>query len=197
MLILKRSKIILGIGIVAILLSGCSSKSPQPDVRNDKFLKNIIAKEKEKEKLNEARLFATNPYQLRIKPIVGTEQDDSKVVVDMGKILKIWVAPYVVHNTLIAAHDIYTWVQAPRFIAGESLPTPNQVTGLVTADHNYPIVFRPVELDNKKATFKDEELKRYVNEVYKVAKHPSIAKKRIKKTYDDADKVIKDFIEGK
>ena len=64
----------------------------------------------------------TNGYRTGIKPIVGTRQRDAQVVIDTGKVLKIWVAPYTQGNTLIAAHDIYTMVEQPHFVVGEMVP---------------------------------------------------------------------------
>lgn len=189
---MKINKIIPLVLSSIFILTGCAQKNL--DVRNDKMIQNIIKHQKQQEEKDAAELFATNPYQLTIKPIVGSEQDDARVIVDMGKILKIWVAPYVIGSTLIAAHDIYTWVQPPHFIAGESLPNPNQTTGLVTPDHNYPIIFRPEEVWNRPATFSNEELKKYVNNVYKVAKNPEIANKKIQMVNKQTNKQILNFI---
>ena len=105
-------------------------------------------------------------YQFKIKPIVGSRQDDAKVVVNMGKVLKIWVAPYKVKGTMIASHDIYSWVVKPDFIVGESIPNPRNRDGVITPLNNVPFAFKPKEIENAVLPLKDEQVKDYVNDVY-------------------------------
>ena len=186
---------IFSIGMAIILLSGCASDN-QNLTAQDSYLKNIsyiVQKEKEKrikEELN------TESYHFMVTPIVGSEQDDSKVIVDMGKILKVWIAPYVVGGTMIAAHSIYTWVQAPHFIAGESVGRGSPTdASLLTPSGNYPVIYRPDELYYNEPSFSNKELKEYVNKKYEVDKHPEKYLKRIdKRIKNKYDKVILQYL---
>ena len=191
---IKSAWFMLSIGMAVILLSGCATNNQ--NLTTNSYLKNInyiIQKQKEKrikEELN------TESYHFMVTPIVGSEQDDSKVIVDMGKILKVWIAPYVVGGTLIAAHSIYTWVQAPHFIAGESVGRGSPTdASLLTPSGNYPVIYRPDELYYKKPTFSNKELKEYVNKKYEVSKHPAKYLKRIdKRIKNKYDKVILQYL---
>jgi len=176
------------------LMTGCATRNENVD--EEGYLKNInhiVQMEKEKrikEELN------TEAYRFPITPIVSSEQDDSKVIVDMGKILKIWIAPYVVGGTLIAGHSIYTWVQPPHFIAGESVggESPTDAS-LLTPQGNYPIVYRPDELYYRKPTFSNKEIKEYVDRVYQVDKHPAKYLRKVDKTIKNKyDKVIIQYL---
>jgi len=173
---------------VSMFFAGCSVHSePKPcGVYDD--IKEIEANATTKE------CARTKPYQLKIKPIVGSRQDDSKVVVDMGKVQKIWIAPYKIKSTLIAAHDIYTWVQKPRFIPGESLPDPKAKTGLPGPYRKLPFVFRSEETDDGSTELTDEKIKAYANNVYKAQNDNAL----IEKKEDEADAkfnaVIGDYI---
>ena len=190
---MQIKKGLIGLSII-LLISGCATK--QPD--KEGYLKNIdyIVKKQKEERLKEE--LNTESYHFMIKPIVGSEQDDSKVIVDMGKILKIWIAPYVVRGTLIAAHSIYTWVQPPRFIAGESVGRGSPTdASLLTPNGNYPIIYRPDELYNKNPTYSNKELKEYVNKKYEVNKHPAKFLKKIDKNNLKYDKLIKEYLEEK
>jgi hypothetical protein len=190
---LPRTKVIIFTFSLSLFLIGCAQQ-PQIESKNVslKNISYIIKKEQEKrleEELN------TEAYRIPVKPIVGSEQDDSKVIVDMGKILKVWIAPYVVNGTLIAAHYIYTWVQPPRFIAGASVGRggPNDAS-LITPDGNYPLIYRPSELYNAQPTFSNKEIKEYVDKKYWADKFPAKALKKVEEKDKIYDKAILDFL---
>jgi len=136
------------------------------------------------------------PYQMKIKPIIGSRQNDARVIVDTGKVLKIWVAPYKQVRTLIAAHDVYTMVEKPSFIVGEMVPSGHKNDGLVTCQGDYPFVFKDRHLETVKPQdrFKNENIKSYVNNVYKVQQEPSRYEEQRKKNSSKYDSVIKDYI---
>lgn len=161
-----------------VILTGCSVKEPQHSQRA--YLKNIdyLVKKAQEKRIKEET--STESYQFPITPIVESQQDDSRVIVDMGKILKVWIAPYVAGGTLIAAHSIYTWVKAPRFIAGESVGrgSPNDASPL-TPSGNYPMIYRPAEFYHQKPTFSNKELKEYADKRYQVEAHPAKALRSI------------------
>ena len=190
---MKRTFLIVLPAIAITLFSGCARQPIVSDpnkctVKNQIFANgnniNVVIKKKT----------ALKAYQLRVKPIVGSQIDDSRVVVDMGVVQKIWIAPYKDRNNLIAAHDIYSWMRRPDFIPGESLPKYyKKASGMVTIDKKYPYVFRPEELDNVKNDFSNETIKKFVNHVYKEANDESIIDKRIMKA-GYYDKKIKEFI---
>ncbi len=64
-----------------------------------------------------------NPTQFRYKPVIGTKQSDTKVMIDMGQWAKIWVKNYKNKNeTFVASHSIITKIREPGFISGEDIP---------------------------------------------------------------------------
>ncbi len=189
-----KYKLIIGLSALGLLLNGCATKEPQPKQKS--YLKNInyIIQKERKQRIKEE--INTESYHFMVKPIVGSEQDDSKVIVNMGKILKIWIAPYVVGGTLIAAHSIYSWVVPPKFIPGESVGRVSPTdSSLLTPSGNYPLIYRPAEVYNKKPTFSNKEIKEYVNKTYQVDKHPDKYLKNIdNRDKDKYDKLIKQFL---
>ncbi|WP_456469994.1 hypothetical protein [Caminibacter sp.] len=178
-----------------LFFTGCATKT----VNNEKtYLKSIdyIVKQQKQKRIEEET--DTKSYHFMVKPIISSEQDDSKVVVDMGKILKIWIAPYVVKGTLIAGHSIYTWVEPPKFIAGESVGRGSYSdASLITPNGNYPLIYRPDEVYTKKAKFSNEELRNYVNKKYETEKHPAKVIRKIEKNNVKYDEEIKKYLQMK
>jgi hypothetical protein len=192
---MQIKKFILPVIGMIFLLTGCATKQPQNEAGYLKNIDYIVKKEKEKRVKEELN---TKSYHFMIKPIVESKQDDSKVVVDMGKILKVWVSPYVVRGTLIAAHSIYTWVVPPRFIPGESVGRGSYTdASLITPNGNYPIVYRPDEVYNTKAHFTNKELKEYVNKKYEAERHPEKVWKKVDKQNSKYDRLIKEYLKSK
>ena len=174
--------------ISLLLFSGCKVKKPGNYSKLDNAL-GIL-------KSSKTDYTKTKPYYLRFKPIVGSRQNDSKVVVDMGKVLKIWVAPYKVKGTMVASHDIYTWVQKPGFIVGESIPKKGRHTGLTNASGNLPFIFNEGDIDTSNG-MTNKALKKYVNNVYKAQNDDTYVKKRINKTKSKFDATIKEYLNQK
>jgi len=109
-----------------------------------------------------AEIVRYEPYQFRQKPIIGSRNNDARVAVDMGVVLKIWVAPYKDSaNVLTSAHDIYAWARQPDFIAGEELPRKQDVGSGLTQFGRIPPSLAGEEID--KSDFSDENIKDFIN----------------------------------
>jgi hypothetical protein len=174
-----------------LFLGGCKVRKPYNDysINDINQVSNINS--------NDAQMLRnTNPYYLKFKPIVGSRQDDAKVVVDMGKVLKVWIAPYKSKGTMIAAHDIYTWVQKPDFIVGEALPSKNTHSGLTNVTGKFPFVFNEGDIDTSKG-FTNKALKKYVNNVYKAQASQEYVEDRATKADEKYGDLIKDYLNNK
>mgnify|MGYP006995602073 CR=1 FL=1 len=165
----------LSLGAVAVLIAGCSSSQPMVDSMYGN--RNTIM---------------TKPYELKIKPIIGSRQEDSKVVMDMGKIMKIWIAPYKNQGTLISSHDNYVVAQAPDFVVGENIPQKNW-RSMKTPTNPIPFLFRDSDMDVKKK-ISEEDIVKFNNNVYAQENDVHVAKKRIEAS-NIYDKEIKDFLD--
>lgn len=175
--VIFKSSIILASISTILLLGGCSTK--------DKALSDSI-EQMQRDKIH------TKAYQLKITPIIGTRQDDAKIVMDMGKIIKVWIAPYKDGNTLVSSHDNYVVAQAPDFIIGEKLPKKNW-RSLITPEQKFPFLFRDADLDNAEK-IEEEEIVKYNNIVYKQQNDKEESVKRLKEA-DVYDQEIKNFLE--
>jgi len=141
---------------------------------------------------------ATKPYQMKNKIIVGSRQDDAKVVYSIGKILKVWIAPYNQGGTLIASHDNYVVVEKPHFLVGESVDRAgSKPNSAVSPTNNFPYVYRDYELDrsSKKDRFSDRNIKKYNNNIYRSREAYGIpAKSRSNRANAEYDKKIFQFL---
>jgi len=160
--------------LIAASFSGCSSSEAQP--------KQIRPLRKD---------MHTKPYELKITPIVGTEQDDSKVVMDMGKVMKIWIAPYKNKDVFVSAHDNFVVAKKPEFVIGEKVPQKNWGS-MHTPINRIPFVFRDADLD-KATKLGKEEIVKYNNNIYKEQNNPKLAKQRINES-NKYDKQIINFL---
>jgi len=140
-------------------------------------------------------------YQMKNKLIVGSRQDDARVIYDIGKILKVWISPYYQGGTLIAAHDNYVVVKKPEFIVGQSVQKEGtRPSGLVTPTGDFPFVLRGSELDKNRDgyRFSDDNIRRFNNDIYKIeASQGAIAKQRVQKASSKYDKEILNFLKDK
>lgn len=126
-----------------------------------------------------------------IKPIIGTRQDDAKIVMDMGKIMKIWIAPYKNGGTLVSSHDNYVVAKEPDFVIGESVPKKNW-RSMKTPTNPIPFLFRDEDLDTATQINK-EEIVKFNNVVYKQENNVKTAVKRLDKS-NKYDEQIKKFL---
>lgn len=134
---------------LGLLVSGCSSKlEKRPDPDAD------IKREIEKNKFGSYGSTQTKkvmPYQQDVSMMVGSRSNDSKVVVNAGKVLKVFIAPYKMNGTLIAGHDVYTYVEKPGFLVGESVPS--RATDSVTT----PLSKLPFRVNKRELNIKTNE----------------------------------------
>lgn len=186
-------KIIITTASIALLLSGCATRGPiVGNPENCSVKKQIFGDKAAVAQMQKKS--ALKAYQLRIKPIVGSAQADERIVVDMGVVQRIWIAPYKDKNNLVTAHTIYSWMRKPDFIPGESLPKYyKKHTGMVTVDNKYPYIFRGEELDRVRGDFSNETIKKFVNNVYKEAQDEKVVEQRMLKA-SKFDEAIKEFI---
>jgi hypothetical protein len=177
-----KKYILLGLGV--FILTGCASKK-------EVNIRDIVDNTKK-----ETDTVVLTPYQMKITPIVSSHQNDAKVIVDEGVVLKIWIAPYKVKNTLIAGHDVYTWAKKPHFIVGEDMPKYNsKQTSLFTANGQVPFLLKTEELDTSKE-LPNKKIKKYVNTLYKVRAGKAIYLKK-KAEENHYDKAIQAYLEKK
>ena len=159
-----------GIGMV---VSGCASKK-DITVQHD-----II-------------VHKTKPYQFRLKPQIGSRQEDARTIVDMGVVLKISVNSYKNRSgNLIGGHDIYIWGKKPDFIPTTTLPKRTSY-GMITSNKKLPFYLSNDGLDQADIK-KDETIRAYTNELYKVQKEKKLVKKKREKSLKN-DKKILDFL---
>ncbi|PAF46329.1 hypothetical protein BKH46_08050 [Helicobacter sp. 12S02634-8] len=106
-------------------------------------------------------------YQSRYKPIIGSQNNDARTVIDYGVVLKIWISPYKDrYGVLIAGHDNYVWVRRPDFVPGSTVPQVNQSSGVITPTRKLPFSISPREID--RADLKsDKVINDFINESYK------------------------------
>lgn len=169
---IKNKKIILVVSIATALLSGCANK-PKPKIMQPR--KDIL----------------TKPYRLKITPIIGTRQDDTKVIMDMGKVLKVWIAPYKNNKVFVSAHDNFVVAKKPEFVVGENIPKKNW-DSMHTPTNPIPFVFRNADLD-KATKLEKKEIVEFNNNIYKEENNPNVSKQRIKKS-NKYDKQIINFL---
>jgi hypothetical protein len=161
---------------IIFLFLGCAAKSPKP-----KVVHKVLHIKKEK------------PYRFTYKPIIGTQNDDEKITVDMGVVLRVWINSYKdTDGSLIASHDTYIWAKRPDFIVGAQLPSVRR--GLVTPTGIMPFMLSNESID--RSNFKnDENIKSYVNSVYEKSSKKETLKRLEKR--DVFDRKIKEFLKEK
>lgn len=188
--VLRHGKTLVLGAVALVLLTGCVGKEsiPNPDrdleekINENKFGQAEVHKE------------VVAPYQLKITPIVGSRANDAKVVVDTGKVLKIWVAPYKQGLTLNASHDVYTFVKAPEFVLGEVVPRRKKSPSLLTPSSRLPFMISDDQLniDTTEKELTDGEVKEYVNNLYEArSKAPDADLKRVDEQRKQREEILK------
>jgi hypothetical protein len=167
-----------------IFFSGCSTVSVRTKLEKDSDKKKYIHN-------NETNTF-------RYKPVIGTEQDDTKVMINMGKFAKIWIKNYRNKNkTFIASHHMVTMIQEPGFIAGEDLPQ-NRYDAVSKTYGANTFTFKSSDLLYDTGTdaenVKAYEIKKYMNNHEEESRKRSLLdEKRVKVNKYDAE--IKEYLE--
>jgi hypothetical protein len=141
----------------------------------------------------------TNNYNhFRYKPVIGTKQEDTKVLIDMGQFAKIWVKNYRNKNkTFVASHDIITMIKEPGFIAGEDLPNRRSTIRKSYSGHNFS--YRSNDLlfnSNKTSKLKTTQIKDYINNYSEAKKYKKLPTKKIKQN-TKIDNKLKKYLKEK
>ena len=166
-------KLFTSVFIVILLFSGCAKKEPTPTI----IKKVIIHKDK--------------PYKFNYTPIIGTQTPDDKVIVDMGKVARVWINSYKTKSgELIASHDIYVWTKKPDFIVGTKLPIRSN-RGLLNPLRKMPFMLSKDTLNRE--NFSDKNIKAYVNNIYKLKNSRTATKTRVNKS-SKFDNSIKQYL---
>jgi len=174
--------------VCLIFLSGCSSKKIQSRFVN---VDNTQASH-----LNQTN----NPNHFRYKPVIGTRQDDTKVMIDMGKFAKIWIKNYRNKNqTFVASHDIITMIEAPGFIAGEDIPSSKRSVQKKTYGGN-TFSYRSSDLIHTnsmdQSELKTSQIKDFVNNYKTTEKYKKLPEEK-QKQLGKYDEKIKYFLNNK
>ena len=172
-IIQNRVNALILFGLV-LLSTGCSSNKPEPTPE-------LISRKD----------VHTKPYELKITPIIGSRQDDAKVIMDMGKIMKIWIAPYKNEGVFVSSHDNYVVAKEADFVLGETVPQKNW-KAMKTPTNNIPFQFRDADLDQS-SKLEEEEIVKYNNNVYEQQNSEDVAIERIEEA-NSYDKEIKAFL---
>jgi len=168
-------------------MSGCT-KTPKVKTKFEKYNYKVSTQ-------------SNNPLQFRYQPVIGTKQDDTKVMIDMGQWAKIWIKNYKNKNqTFVASHSIVTKVREPEFIAGEQIPRSRRDATYNTYGSN-SFAFRSTDLNYGSSADgsygkSDQEIKEYVNN-YEYSKHTERLAPQKREDVVKYDKAIADYIANK
>lgn len=180
--------IILG-AFALLMLSGCATKAIKSRFNGDNDETRAIY-------MNQANKADT----FRFQPVIGTRQEDTKVMIDMGKFAKIWVKNYRNKNqTFVASHDIITKIKEPGFIAGEEIDFSKRDVVKRTYGGN---TFSYRSSDIVSQTSKDDtelqngQIKDYVNNYKETQKYGKLPAEKIK-TLGKYDKALSEFLDDK
>lgn len=170
-----------------VLLSGCSTKKVKTRLYSSS--NGAIYERQSRNTTN----------QFRYQPVIGTMQDDTKVMIDMGKFAKIWVKNYRNKNkTFVSSHHIVTMIREPGYIYGEELPE-NRIKTIHKTYSGHTFVFRSNDLfssSDPTNNMKTQEIKQFINN-YHQSKRIGLLKKKKRVNVDKYDKTILDYIKAK
>lgn len=171
-----------------LLFSGCTSK---------RVLTSFASENNNLQKLQ----LENNPKYFRYKPIIGTKQDDTKVMIDMGQFAKIRINGYRNKNkTYVSVHDNITMIEEPGFIMGEDLPRNRGRTiqktygGRTFSYRSDDLMYQNSSMGN--SGISEKEIKDYMNnhEESKKFKKVPVAKKVLVEKYNSR---IKKFLKNR
>lgn len=115
-------------------------------------------------------------YISRYKPIIGSQNNDARTVINFGVVLKVWVAPYTdEYGVLVSSHDNYVWGDRPDFVPGTAVPKINKGSGIVTPTGSLPFSLSPSEIDRRDLK-SDKTINSFINQSYKNTV-PAVVKK--------------------
>lgn len=189
---------IASVAIGIFLLSGCSAKNtvfPDPDAD----IKAAIEKNKFSSGTNSYDTKKIMPYQQKVSLMVGSRANDSKVVVNAGKVLKVFIASYKQKGTLIAGHDIYTYVEKPGFVVGENIPS-RSTDSITTPLSKLPfdINRRELNINTSEEEMSNKDVKNYMNNLYKKRYgYQNKNMKKVTKIEKERDAALMNYIKEK
>lgn len=178
-MISKFKKSVIICSILSGLFAGCSSKEKV----EPKFVE------------NEEEVKTLKAYAFKYKPIIGSRNSDSRVVIDQGVVMKAWINTYKLdRGTLIPSHDIYVRVKEPDFIPQYATPPRMKSKGLLTETKETPFMLSDKEID-RSSHKTNEGIKQFVNSVYE-KNSPEKEEERVQEgTQFDND--IKEYINSR
>jgi len=192
---MKNKSLMVLMSFVTLLLTACSTSSdPAPGVYQN--VDDALSRMGGNAVQTEDGDWIPKSYNTKIKPIIGSRQNDARVVMNTGKVLKIWVSPYKQSSTLIASHDVYAIVEKPNFITGEMVPTGKKVSSVVSCQGDYPFVFkdRHLETVSAQSRFKNSNIKHYVDNTYKAENNSKYYDKKRHENDSRYNDTIKNYI---
>jgi len=139
-----------------------------------------------------------NPREFRYRPVIGTKQADTRVMIDMGEWAKIWVKNYRNENkTFVASHSIVTMVREPGFIAGEDVPRGRRDTVSKTyGGRSFTLRSEDLIYDNSSygnEDVNDEQVKDYMNN-FEYSKKTKMVVPQKRANAIKHDKAIEDYM---
>lgn len=109
-------------------------------------------------------------YVSRYRPLIGSQNNDARTIIDYGVVLKIWIAPYKdKYGSLISSHDNYVWADRPDFVPGSAVPQIKSDSGITTPNSKLPFSVSPKEIDRGDLK-SDEVINEFINQSYKNTK---------------------------
>lgn len=185
---IPKIKIILFTGLLSTLIlnTGCASKEKGCFEKDSNG--NCISQMKNRKDI------LTKPYQLKITPLIGSRQEDSKVIMNMGKILKVWIANYKHDGVFVSSHDNFVVAKKPDFVLGEEVPQKNWKS-IKTPQSPIPFLFRSADLDGVN-TLQSKDIIEYNNNIYKQENDSNVAENKIREA-NQYDEEIKRFLKEK
>lgn len=186
----KRMVVMGGLASMMILLNGCSSKQEGCSLAPQQEFKDI------KKVTTGATDQTLNVPSSPFKPIIGTRNDDAKTIIDMGVVLKVYIASYKdSKRKLVAGHDTYVIARDPSFIVGTQRPDINKRTGIITPAGKVPFIFGNEEIDRSLPNT-NEQIKTFVDTVHETERNATQAFSQMESESEKLDSKITDFLKS-
>jgi len=176
-------------------MTGCSSKNtvyPHPDAD----IKEKIEKNNYYDNSNAVQVQKVMPYQNKVTLETGSRANDSKVIINAGKVLKVYIAAYKIGGTLIAGHDIYTYVEKPGFIVGQTTPA-RATDSVITPSSKLPFKInkRELNIEADERELSNSDVKNFENNLHKeVYGFTDKESKKMPQMEEERDKKLLDYV---
>jgi hypothetical protein len=181
--------IAVGVAIAALVaLTGCSSKEA---VSPKNVAPHLLTSETALQRGRTGNNQEFKPAEQKITPSIGSRNRASRIILDNGVVLKIWMPSYITpDNVLHGASEIYVRVEEPQWVVGE--PTPVRSKSALSPSGSFPFAFRPDELDPLSSPADDENVAAYQRGVQESLRSQEFRDKKDEDTASDAK--ILDFL---